>query len=191
MESEIKIRINRELNVVTYAEHWHTAKCLLQKAKQDKDGSYHQELACITFIAFTLESFLNQMGEELFGTWIDLEQLNVRGKINVIAEKLGVNVDYGKMPWQIVPELVAIRNKVAHGKNERLFEEIVIPESEYDRTLKGFLKTSWQKAVSSQNADKFIEEVESVCKIIWTSAGHNNATLFTFGIQSGSAKRDD
>ncbi len=184
---QTQIRANKELKLISYAEHWHTANCLLDRAKSEKKGSYHQHLACMTFVAFTLEAFLNHIGESLFKSWEDIEQLNVRGKINIITEKLKVEINYGVMPWQIVPELVAFRNKVAHGKNERLFEEVILPQDKYDEYLNKFLKSDWQKTVTLANAEKFIKRVNNLCEIIWVAAGHDKATIFAHGIQSGSA----
>jgi hypothetical protein len=185
--TQIKVRVNKDLKLISYAEHWHTAICLLDRAKNERKGSYHQHLACITFVAFTLEAFLNHIGEELFNSWEDLEQLNVRGKIYVIAEKLKLDIDYGSMPWQIVPELVAFRNKVAHGKNERLFEEVILPQDKYDEYLNESLKSNWQNTATLLGAEKFIKHVEDLCTKIWVTSGHNKATIFTLGIQSGSA----
>ena len=185
--TQIQVRVNKDLKLIPYAEHWHTAISLLDRSKSEKKGSYHQHLACITFVAFTLEAFLNHIGEEQFCSWVDLEQLNVRGKINVIAEKLKINIDYGSMPWQIVPDLVAFRNKVAHGKNERLFEEVVLPQDKYDEHLNTFLKSDWQKTATQAGAEKFIKHVEALCIKIWEAAGHDKSTIFTTGIQSGKA----
>ena len=39
--------------------------------------------------------------------------LTTKGKLDLIAERLGIAVDYGSMPWQIVPEIVGVRNKIA------------------------------------------------------------------------------
>lgn len=186
--AQVKVRVNKELKVLSYAEHWHTANCLLDRAKSEKKGSYHQHLACLTFIAFTLESFLNHIGEQIFKSWVDLEQLNVRGKINIIAEKLEIDVDYGALPWQIIPELVAFRNKVAHSKNERLFEEVIVPQDKYDDYLNEALKADWQNTATSKNAEKIMEHTKILCESIWEAAGNNTATIFALGIQSGTAK---
>ena len=184
---QIKVRVNKELKLISYAEHWHTANCLLDRARSEKKGSYHQYLACITFVAFTLEAFLNHIGEGLFKSWQDLETLNVRGKINIIAEKLNIEINYGTLPWQIVPELVAFRNKVAHGKNDRLFEEVVLPQDKYDEYLNEFLKSDWQKTATLANAEKFIKNVNELCEIVWVAAGYEKATIFTLSSQSGSS----
>ena len=191
MKIHSKVRVNKELKLITYAEHWATGGCLLDRAAQEKKGSYHQYLACITFTAFTLEAFLNHIGEELFESWRDdLEQINVKGKIRIISDKLGLKVDYGDTPWQVVPELVAFRNKVAHGKNERLFEEVMMPLNEYDEHLNLFLKTDWQEAATMDNAERIRILVQDLCLEIWTACGHGEAMLFAHGSQSGSATTD-
>ncbi len=182
-----QVRVIKELGLIPYAEHWHTANSLLDKARSEKKGSYHQYLACITFVAFTLEAFLNHIGEELFKSWVDLEQINVRGKIRIITDKLNINVDYGAMPWQIVPELVAFRNKVAHGKNERLFEEVILPRDKYDDYLNKWLKSDWQKTATLEGSEKFVKHVEDLCVRIWAARGHNKATIFRLAGQTGSA----
>ena len=181
-----QVRVIKELRLIPYAEHWHTANSLLDRARSEKKGSYHQHLACITFVAFTLEAFLNHIGEELFKSWVDLEQLNVRGKINIIAERLNIDIDYGVVLWQIVPELVAFRNKVAHGKNERLFEDVIVPQDKYDDHLNKWLKSDWQKTATLEGSEKFVKHVEDLCVKIWEAGGHNRATIFTLGGQTGS-----
>lgn len=186
----MKVRVSKELELITYSQHWHTANCLLDRARSEKKGSYHQYLASITFVAFTLEAFLNHIGEDAFSSWIDLEKLNVRGKINIISEKLDIDVNYGSMPWQIVPELVAFRNKVAHGKNELLFEDVVVSQSKYDDHLNIALKSNWQESATQSGAERFIKHVEALCTEIWLASGNDKITLFSHGIQSGSAKLD-
>ena len=191
MKTQSNVRVNKELRLITYAEHWATAGCLLDRADREKRGSYHQYLACITFTAFTLEAFLNHIGEELFESWRDdLEQINVKGKIRIISDKVGLRVDYGETPWQVVPELVALRNKVAHGKNERLFEEVILPLNKYDEHLNLFLKSDWQEAATIVNAKRLRKLVRDLCLKIWTACGHSEVTLFAQGSQSGSATTD-
>jgi len=192
MEIHSKVRVNKELKLITYAEHWATAGCLLDRAESEKKGSYHQYLACITFTAFTLEAFLNHIGEELYESWRDdLEQINVRGKIRIIADKVGLKVDWGDTLWQGVAELIVFRNKVAHGKNERLFEEVILPLDKYEEHLNGFLKSDWQEVATMDNAKRLKEVVAEVCLKIWVASGNSEHTLFAQGFQSGSATTDN
>ena len=191
MKIHTDVRVIKELKLITYAEHWATAGCLLDRAEREKKGSYHQYLACIRFTAFTLEAFLNHIGEELFESWRDdLEQTNVRGKIRIIADKVGLKVDWGETLWQGVAEIIAFRNKVAHGKNERLFEELDLPLDKYDEHLNVFLKSDWQKVATMDNAKRLKEVVADVCLKIWVASGNSEYALFSQGHQSRSATTD-
>lgn len=135
---------------------------------------------------------MNHIGEELFDSWRDdLEQINVRGKIRIIADKVGLKVDWGDTLWQGVTELISYRNKVAHGKNERLFEEITLPLNKYDEHLNVFLKSDWQEVATMDNAKRLKKLVADVCLKIWVASGHSESTLFTQGVQSGSATTDN
>ena len=111
-----KIKIAKERKLITYADHWHTSNVLLKQGIEDPKGRYHLFLSSTVFTVFALEAFFNHVGEKLFSSWQDLEKLSPRGKLNVICEKLNIEIDYGLAPWRIVPELVGIRNKIVHGK---------------------------------------------------------------------------
>ena len=57
-------------------------------------------MASFIFTAFTLEAFLNHIGQGIFKCWNDLEQLSHQ-KLNLTAEKLEIEKDEGKRPLQI------------------------------------------------------------------------------------------
>lgn len=182
------VRSSRTRKLITYADHWHTANTLARLAKEDPKGSYHQYLASISFRAFSLEAFLNHIGEEIFTSWKDIERLSTKGKINVVCEKLSITPDYGSMPWQIEPKLTAIRNKVAHGKNELLREEREMSADEYDKEMLKALRADWQEFASEANSALVEEETSKLMGLLWTATGHELITLFRSGIQTGSAE---
>ena len=181
------VRTKRERHLVTYSEHWHTSKTLLKNGIENKTGSYHQFLGSIVFTAFALEAFLNHVGESLYKSWPELEKLTPKGKIDLITESLGITVDYGSMPWQIVPEIFAIRNKIAHGKNELLQDERMLSVDTYDEKMGEMLLASWQSYCSRENAEKARDKVEEICKAIWAKTDFREHDLFELSGQSGSA----
>ena len=162
-----QVRASRERNLITCSEHWHSSRTFLQLGIENPKGSYHQLLGSIVFTAFTLEAFLNHVGEALFKSWADLEKLTRRGKINVIAEKLGLEVDFGTMPWQVVPEIFGVRNKIAHGKNELL----------QDERMGEILWASWQNYATRENAERARDKVEEICKTISAKTEFDEHTL--------------
>ena len=88
--------------------------------KAQPEGSAHQFRASLVFTAFTLEAYLNHLGRKLFRCWDDLERLGPIEKLNVIADRAAVKIDYGKRPWQAMKQLFGFRNDIAHGKSEML-----------------------------------------------------------------------
>jgi hypothetical protein len=183
-----QVRASRERNLITYSEHWHSSLTFLQLGIENPKGSYHQFLGSIIFTAFALEAFLNHVGESLFKSWADLEKLAPRGKINVIAEKIGLKVDFGAMPWQVVPEIFGVRNKVAHGRNELLQDERMLSVDSYDERMGEILRAPWQTYATRENAERARERVEEICKAVWAKAEFDERTLFRSGMQSGTAE---
>jgi hypothetical protein len=173
---------------LTYVEHWHTANTLETNASVNLVGSYHQLLAAIVFRYFTLESFLNLVGEEQFKCWGDLERLPTNKKLNLIAEKVGLTPDYGKMPWQIEPQLAGIRNKIAHGKNQNLEHKDTITAEAYDKEMFSVLKADWQEYITQTKCEFVKVQLEELMINIWTASGHEHSSLFVPGIQLESAE---
>lgn len=182
-----KVRIEKERKVITYAAFWRTSNVLLEKAQSEVQGSYYLFMSSLVFSAFTLEAFLNHMGEHLFQAWNDLEPLNARAKINVICERLGLTPNWGAIPWQIVPEIVGFRNKVAHGKNALLKFEKTVSADNYDDILHQFLMADWQDYATESNAIRVRTQLENLFKLIHTKAGIENDILFRDGFQFHSA----
>jgi hypothetical protein len=183
-----QVKISRERLLISYAEHWHSSRTFLKLGTENRNGSYHQFLGSIVFTAFSLEAFLNHVGEALFMSWPELEKLTPKGKVDVITEKLGIKVNYGFMPWQIVPEIVGIRNKIAHGKNELLQDERMLTVDTYDERMGEILRANWQSYATQQGAERAREKVEEIFKAIWAKTEFKEHELFDIGGQTGSAK---
>jgi hypothetical protein len=58
-----------ERQVHTYAEIRHAAQCLLQMGRSQPEGNYFQFMSSLVFSAFTLEAYLNHIGNKLFDCW--------------------------------------------------------------------------------------------------------------------------
>ncbi len=181
-----RVITSRERTLITYSEHWHSSRVFLKLGTENPRGSYHQFLGSIVFTAFAFEAFLNHVGEEVFTSWAELEKLSPKGKLQVIAERLEIEVNFGKVPWQIVPRLIGIRNKIAHGKNELLEDVRVLSTDDYDREMGEMLQSDWQKYSTQNNAEDAREKIEAICKLIWAKTEFREHELFQTGMQSGS-----
>ena len=183
-----KIHITKERKVITYSDFWRTSEYLLERGQDEERGSYFLFLSSLVFSAFSLEAFLNHVGEHLFSSWDDLEKLKTKAKIKIIAEKLNIKIDYGDTPWQIIPEIIGFRNKVAHGKNTLLKrEKNIAANDKYEEIMHEFLFADWQNYATEKNALRVRQRLKEVFKIIHERANIENDFLFHHGSQLGSA----
>ena len=186
-EKKTKVLVEKERNVTTYADMWHTSLILLEKGQKEPQGSFHQIMASLVFTAFTLEAYLNHIGEKLFSCWNDLERLSPTKKINVIAEHLNVKVDYGKRPWQVMNELFQFRNDIAHGKSKKEKFRDIVPIEQHDPFAQPwFVQTSWEKYCTEKNAIRARKDVEQIVQVFHKTARFEDDYPFTSGFQTGS-----
>ena len=146
-------------------------------------------MASLIFTAFMMEAYLNHIGQRIFVCWDDLEQLSPRKKLNVIAEKLGVEKDEGKRPYRTLSELFKFRNSVAHGKPVPPISDsqIRLVDDTLDKYMHEFLRTPWEKYCTSENAKRALEDMEAIIKELHKAAGITDKFPFSFGMQSSSA----
>ena len=188
MKSKRKIEVTKQRKVKTYAELWHTSHCLLEKGIEERKGSLHQFRASLVFTAFTIEAYLNHIGPKVFKCWDDLERLAPREKLNVIAERLQVDVNYGRRPWQVMKQLFGFRNDIAHGKSEVVKTSDVVPLHKYsDEHFGDFARTGWEKYCTRENAQKVREDVEKIVHALYEAGRFKHDYLFIRGFQLGSA----
>ena len=181
------IHIQKERKVISYVSFWRTSEVLLEKAQAEARGSYYLFMSSLVFSAFALEAFLNHVGAHTFQTWNDLESLTPRAKIDVVCEKLGLAPEWGSLPWQIVPEIIGFRNKIAHGKNALLTFEQTVSTDEYETLLHKFLTADWQHYATENNAVRVRAQLERLFQIIHKQAAIDGDILFQDGFQSGTA----
>jgi hypothetical protein len=187
----MKANVTKERDVRIHAEIWHTANCLLDAGQKEKRGSAHQFRASLVFRAFYLEAFLNWLGQHLVPHWSYLERLRPREKLDLLNDLIKVTPNYGSRPWQIVGEIYAFRNTLAHGKPERIKTESVEDLNEFlDRKLGQLLLAEWEEFSTEANAVRAKEDIEKIATLLYEKAQvKHDGPLgpFAFGFHTHSA----
>jgi hypothetical protein len=179
-----KIVTEKEREVRTYAEMWHTSRCLLIKGQEQPEGSHHQFMASIVFAAFTLEAYLNHVGLKLFQCWNDLERLGPNEKLYLIAEHIGLEIQRDRRPWQVIKDLFGFRNDIAHGKSVKLTSKEIVPLDKHrDEGFPENIPTKWEKYCNQRNAERASEDVEGIIRTIHKAAKIINEAPFAKGGQ--------
>lgn len=179
------VKVKKERVVVTYAEMWHASNCLYKSGVENSSGCTYQFMASLVFTAFTIESYFNHIGPQLFRrNWKEFERLTPKGKLALVCDKLNITVNYGHRPWQILKRLFDFRNAIAHGKSTTV-SDIKTPSLEsynqYGVPL-GFALTDWEDYSTKENASKAREDVSRIINQIH-AAGKFNGVPFRKGMQ--------
>jgi hypothetical protein len=182
-----KVNIKKKRHVVTYAELWHTSRSLLRQGQSQEEGSYHQFMGSLVFTAFSFEAYLNHIGPKVFRNWGALERLGPQEKLDLIAEKIDLPVDYGKRPWGIMKELFGFRNDVAHGKSIKIAEDRVVPLRDESESIREFAKTKWERFCTRQNAERARKDVEEMVRALHAKAEIKDEFPFVGGFQEALA----
>jgi hypothetical protein len=183
--AKLKATVSKERQVNTYAVMRHASRVILENAEKDPEGSFYQVMASLIFTAFMMEAYLNHIGQRIFKCWNDLERLSHKSKLNLIAEKLGLVTNYGKRPYQTLSELFKFRDSIAHGKSVSLksVNQTRIVDDTFDKYMREFLETQWEKYCTSENAKRALEDMETIIREVHKAAGMTDFP-FNFGMQS-------
>jgi len=104
----------------------------------ERGGSSRIELTpIVVFLAFSIESYLNSSGARKVDIWEELERLTWRKKIAILHKTAGMAPEWGKDPLQFAHEVFALRDRLAHGKPERIVGPKFRTEAEAARYVGG------------------------------------------------------
>lgn len=188
-QKPLKAKVKKRRTVLSYAEFWHTANMLIESGNEVPQGSSHAFRAALIFQAFTLEAALNHIGNIVYKSWPQIErQLGPEKKIILISEKLELTQDYSKPPWQIVGELLAYRNALAHGKTEVVeaaYEEEV--RDYMDKRFFEFAPTKWESFATKQNALKVKKDLRIIIESLYKAAEIEGQHPFMMGMQEATS----
>ena len=118
-------------------------------------------MGALLLCAISYESYLNWIGPKLFPTWKQkLERLRWAKKTKLIAEKLGLTLDYSKKPYKTVRQLFTWRNELAHSQPCILHEEALVPKLGAD--FYDMPQTELEKNYTNERIDEFERDVTNV-----------------------------
>lgn len=145
---------------------WHA----LEEAKDKVNGSYFNLMISLAFSAFTLEAYLNHLGEKVIPFWLTIERnLSPAKKLEIIAVQLAKPIDYGRRPFQSFKSIFQLRNFLAHGKTEYLTEESVQFLSDGDKPE--LPKAQWQKQVTTENVQRYFDDTREIIEYLHSASG--------------------
>ena len=185
MGEKKKYRVQSETTTTTYVYCWNAAHRSLEKARENKPGALYFKMMAGVFAAFTVEGYLNHLGQERVGVWKNLERkLGPQEKLLLLRDMLHLSVDISSRPFQTLHDMVRLRDALAHGKTLTMKIDCVIdnPAEEESR----YPQPTWKKLCSIESVERMVEDAEQIIRYLCAELKLTRDPFVSSG--SGSSK---
>jgi hypothetical protein len=121
-------------------------------ANLEKIGGKRVELTpIVVFLAFSIESYLNSLGARQLAIWDELERLSWRSKVKILHKSAGKTPEWDKEPLQFATEVFKLRDKLAHGKPERVVGPVVADfKVAHELSISNELQPDWYRGITKE-----------------------------------------
>src|SRR3546814_2806489 len=79
-------------------------------------------MGALLLLAFTVEAYLNHLGEKSIPFWNEIDSIRVLDKLTVICKQIGIAPNMSCRPFQRIAPLFKLRKSVAHGQTKIITE---------------------------------------------------------------------
>lgn len=87
------------------------------------------EAPCVVLMAFLVEAYVNSLGARKIVAWDAIERIPWRNKIELLHAHANQKADWSREPLAFATELFKVRDKLAHGKPERIHNrDLKVPD---------------------------------------------------------------
>jgi len=162
----------------TFAYLWVATKRMFEQAEDEKDAQIRtMTMSCMLYCAFTLEAFLNHIGNLVPDQWDEkYGRKGPKEKMAVIEKYLETKFNKSLRPFQTFNEIFKYRNMLVHGRTEVINEPTIV---ETDRGPDFEFESDWKKMTTYDNAKRFFNDTDQIMIDIfmfkrWESEGLYN-----------------
>jgi hypothetical protein len=178
-------RVQASTTTNTYVYCWNTAREALRRAQQNAGGHFYSCMTAGVFAAFTVEAFLNHLGQLRVREWDALERkLGPREKLLLLQQLLHLSVDHSKRPFQTLRDMLRLRDSVAHGKTETVTTDLVVEDPQDDSAR--YPEPDWKKLCAISSVARMVEDAEAIVRNLSEQLGWEGYPLDSTGHGSTS-----
>jgi hypothetical protein len=142
-----------------------TAERMLSQAKHDRERD--NSVSAIVFCAFSLEGYLNHVGNELIPKWHEFfESLNPKAKLVLIADRYDFKFTFGSPPFQSFVTIFEIRNQLAHPKTKKHNYEDKKGTVWLKVGKKKWPADKWEALCDVKYAEQFVTDTKQIIKAL-------------------------
>ena len=172
----------------TYAALLHTGQSLLRMAEKSEDGRVLLLQAAKVFSFFTLEAYLNHLGDEEMEAWDTLKHFPFNKKMQAVAQALGIEGSLDNSLMTHINALRTFRNDMAHGKTLVKTETI---KTKDEPNFNDMWKIFSHETISIQDVQKDYSVVKESIELLNSKRKRPDPLVFNQGIRSYSMSMED
>jgi len=161
---------NAQSTTYTYVFLHEASYYSLQEAIAEKEGGFFKFMSSMLFSTFSMEGYLNFLGENKIPDWYKKERrLGGEGRLQTLLQVLVMNPSMARRPFKTYRELFAFRDALVHSR--------VI-----NTTLTGTLRSTaqrppkplseWEKLVNHKTAQRFFDDSSRIIRMMNKKAGY-------------------
>ena len=180
MNKGVNYPYEAEREIRTYAYLYMASRDALDTATKTDDGQFYKIITSLVFAAFTLEAYLNHIGEIRIEFWEEIESIKTISKLKIIYKNLGLKYDNSKRPIQTVIELFKFRNLMAHGRTKRIQKQGYTKKEKPDPG-ENLIIGKWEEFVNLKEANRALEDIKEIMESICEATGSKKESLINFG----------
>jgi hypothetical protein len=168
-----KVKVAGKHTTLTYVILFHGANQSYKQAKENVEGSLFNCLSAQLLSAFTLEAFLNHVGQKNIKLWNILEKkLQPAEKLEFICNEICFKPDFSRRPFQYLKQIFGFRNYMVHGKTEtETVEEIqLLSDDEKIKRPKLYLDKNCNMLI----AERTLQDTKDIIEIISNTLGEEH-----------------
>jgi hypothetical protein len=159
----------------------HIGRHAFERAAEGEKGRTLETVTALLMCALAIEAVLNHVGEKLFAedagepaVWGAIERLGPRRKLEAIGERCGLQVDFGRTPYQQFKHIFDFRNDLVHAKTQTVCAtdlpyELVEQVSGLDSVPE--LQAEWEQKCDLETAAEWRAAVAELSVLLCKSAG--------------------
>ena len=183
-------RVRSSSTTNTFAYCYIASHDALRRAEMEATGALYFCMMAGVFAAFTVEGFLNHLGQARVSDWESLERkLGPREKLLLLRQLLKLSVDESRRPYQTLRTMLQLRDALAHGKTQtKAFDEVVKGQPREEHL---WPEPDWKKLCTLASATRLVKDAEAIVRDLNTQSGSRRDPFVGLGHAWSGVSEDD
>ena len=170
MGARNKYRIQASTTTNTYVYCRIAALNALKKAQEKKPGWFYFAMMAGVFAAFTVEGYLNHLGQKQIRDWNEFERkLGPREKLLLLRNMLHLSVNIASRPFQTLRDMLRLRDALAHGKTLTVKSDNIVSNQDDEKAHNP--QPEWKKLCSLRSVERMVEDAEKMIRHLCAQSG--------------------